>query len=99
MSVTPWGGLELSGITIAQAAGSHDVSMTHAPTVQQPAAAIESTPTNASAAGADAATVVPSPPVTAKDQLPGRGSKRAVAPEVRRVTVKNGDFMFLDQAG
>ena len=167
MSVTPWGGLELSGITIAQTlfveparpradpalarkdflqaktfqlrvrfvslfsrrlvikevslispsvvwpedaegkwrlpsaqtARSHDVSMTHAPTVRQPAAEIESAPTKASAAVTETATVAPSPPITAKDQLPGRGSRRAVAPEVRRVTVKNGDFMFLDETG
>src|SRR5262249_26235991 len=107
MSVTPWGGLELSGITIpqtssagpkyfleaktfrlrvrflslfsqrlvikvvslinprvvwpqdaegkwrlpsAQAARSHDVSITPAPTIPQPAAEIESVPTNASSA-------------------------------------------------
>src|SRR4051794_8444188 len=167
MSVTPWGGLELSGITIAQTsfveparpradpalarkdflqaktfqlrvrfvslfsrrlvikevslispsvvwpedaegkwrlpsaqtARSHDVSMTHAPTIRQPAAEIESAPSKASAAVTETATVAPSPPITAKDQLPGRGSRHAVAPEVRRVTVKNGDFMFLDETG
>jgi type II secretion system protein N len=167
MSVTPWGGLELSGITIAQTssvqparpradpalarkdflqaktfqlrvrfvslfsrrlvikevslispsvvwledaegkwrlpsaqtARSHDVSMTHAPTVRQPAAEIESAPTQASSAVTETATVAPSPPITVKDQVAGRRSRRAVAPEVRRVTVKNGDFIFLDQTG
>jgi hypothetical protein len=156
MSVTPWGGLELSGITIpqtssvgpkhfleaktfrlrvrflslfsrrlvikevslinpsivwpqdaegkwrlpnAQAARSHDVSITQAPTISQPAAEIESVPSNASSAVTATATVASSTAVTAKDQLPRREPRRAVAPEVRRVSVKNGDFTFLDQAG
>lgn len=154
MSVTPWGGLELSGITIpqtssvspkhflqaktfrlrvrflslfsqrlvikevslinpsvvwpqdgegkwrlpsAQAAGSHDVSITQGPTIPQPAAEIESVPTNASSAVSATATVASSTAVTAKDQR--REPRRTVAPEVRRVSVKNGDFTFLDQAG
>src|SRR5437016_7277748 len=156
MSVTPWGGLELSGITIpqtssvgpkdflqaktfrlrvhflslfsqrlvikevslinprvvwpqdvqgkwrlpsAQAAQSHDVSITQASTTSQAAAETEFVPTNASSAVTATATVGASPQVTVKDQLPGRESRAAVAPEVRRVSVKNGDFTFLDQAG
>jgi type II secretion system protein N len=156
MSVTPWGGLELSGITIpqtssvgpkyfleartfrlrvrflslfsrrlvikvvslinprvvwpqdaegkwrlpsAQAARSHDVSITQAPTIPQPAAEIESVPTDASSAVPSATTIASSTAVTAKDQLPRRKSREVVAPEVRRVSVKNGDFTFLDEAG
>jgi AsmA-like protein len=156
ISVTPWGGLELSGITIpqtasvgpnhfleaktfrlrvrflslvsqrlvikevslinprvvwpqdpegkwrlpsAQAAQSHDGSIAEAPTISQPAAEIESDSTNASSAVAATATVASPPALTAKDQLPQREPRRAVSPEVRRVSVKNGDFTFLDEAG
>src|SRR5947209_9307033 len=142
MSVTPWGGLELSGITIpqtssevgpkhfleaktfrlrvhflslfsqrlvikevslinprvvwpqdvqgkwrlpsAQAAQSHDVSITQASTTSQAAAETEFVPTNASSAVTATATVGASPYVTVKDQLPGRESRAAVAPEFRR---------------
>src|SRR5206468_4075100 len=41
----------------------------------------------------------PSQQVTINDQPPRREARPAVAPEVRRVSVKNGDFTFLDQAG
>jgi AsmA-like C-terminal region/AsmA family len=156
VSVTPWGGLELSDITIpqissvsakhflqaktfrlrvrflslfsqrfvitdvslinptvvwpqdaegkwrlpsAQAARSHDFSITQAPTIPQPPAEIESVPTDASSALAATATVASSPAVTAKDQLPRREPRQAVAPEVRRVSVKNGDFIFLNETG
>ena len=34
-----------------------------------------------------------------KEKSTGRARKMAVAPEVRRVTVKDGDFSFLDQTG
>ena len=155
MSVTPWGGLELSGITIAQtasvgpkhfleaktfrlrvrflslfsrrlvikevslinptvvwpqdaegkwrlpsaqAARSHDISITQVPTPSQPPAEIEILQTNASSAGT-AAAIPSSPPVTVKDQPQGREPRPIVAPEVRRVSVENGDFTFLDQAG
>src|SRR5256885_11826508 len=137
MSVTPWGGLELSGITIpqtspvgpkcfleaktfrlrvrypslfsqrlvinvvslinprvvwpqdaegkwrlpsAQAARPHDVPIMHAPTIPQSAAEIEPVPTSASAVTA-AATVASSTAVMAKDQLPRREPRRAMAPE------------------
>src|SRR5437773_848182 len=156
MSVTPWGGLELSGITIpqtssvgpkyfleaktfrlrvrypslfsqrlvfnvvslinprvvwpqdaegkwrlpsAQAAQPQDVPITQAPTIPQSAAEIEPVPTSASSAVTAAATVASSTAVMAKDQLPRREPRRAVAPEVRRVSVKNGDFTFLDEDG
>ena len=156
MSVTPWGGLELSGITIpqtssvgpkyfleaktfrlrvrylslfsrrlvinvvslinprvvwpqdaegkwrlpnAQAAQPHDVPITHAPTFLQSAAEIEPVPTSASSAVTAAAPVASSTAVTARDQLSQREPRRAVAPEVRRVSVRNGDFTFLDEAG
>ena len=156
MSVTPWGGLELSGITIAQtsavdpkpfleartfrlrvsflslfshrlvikvvslirptvvwpqdaegkwrlpsaqAARSHDVSITQAPTPSRPPAEIKVLQTNASSTGTAAATVASSLQATVRDQLPGRQTRPLVAPEVRRVSVKNGDFSFLDQSG
>jgi AsmA-like C-terminal region/AsmA family len=156
MSVTPWGGLELSGITIAQtssvgpkpfleaktfrlrvrflslfstrlvikevslinpavvwpqdaegkwrlpsaqAARSHDASITQASTPSQVPAEIELPQANASSAGTAAATVPSSPQVTVNDQPPRRKARLAVAPEVRRVSVKNGDFTFVDQAG
>ena len=152
MSVTPWGGLELSGITIPQtssvgpkyfleaktfrlrvrylslfsrrlvinvvslinprvvwpqdaegkwrlpSAQPRDVPMAHAPTIPQ-SAAVEPVPTSASSAVAAAATVPSSTAVMAKDQLSPREPRRGVAPEVRRVSVKNGDFTFLDEAG
>jgi len=156
MSVTPWDGLELSGITIAQTASagpkhfleaktfrlrvrflslfsqrlvikevslinprvvwpqdaegkwrlpsaqtaqSHDASITQTPTPSRPPAEIEFVQTNATSAVTATATVASSPQVTVKDQLPGRERRTAVAPEVRRVSVKSGDFTFLDQAG
>ena len=170
MSVTPWGGLELSGITIPQtvSVGPKDflkartfrlrvrflslfsrrlvikeVSLV-APRVvwlqntegkwrlpNAPAARPHAPPTNHAAANSQAETgtevaktattpvvtkgapvvtnavpvvtnpagVPSSPKVTIKDEPPGREPKLAVAPEVRRVTVKDGDFTFLDQTG
>jgi len=156
MSVTPWGGLELSGITIpqtssvapkdfldaktfrlrvrypslfsrrlvinvvslinprvvwpqdaegkwrlpsAQAAQPHDVPITDAPTIPQSAAQIQPVPTSALSGATAAAAVASSPAVIARDQLARREPRRAVAPEVRRVSVRNGDFTFLDKAG
>ena len=55
--------------------------------------------TNSTAAVTNSATVPSSPKVTVKNETPGREPKLAVAPEVRRVTVKDGDFTFLDQKG
>jgi hypothetical protein len=157
MSVTPWGGLELSGITIPQtmpgeakdfleartfrlrvrflslfsrrliikevslvgpkvvwpqnAEGKwrlpdtrptrpHTVSTDQAsPTPQaEPEIALVQTNT-APAAVMNEASVPPTPKATVKDEPPGRGPKLAVAPEVQRVSVKNGDFTFLDQNG
>jgi AsmA-like C-terminal region/AsmA family len=170
MSVTPWGGLELSGITIpqtasvgpkhfleartfrlrvrflslfsqrlvikevslvsprvvwpqntegkwrlpnARAARAQTVSKNQAPANSQAetgkeAAETNTTPavtnttpavTNAAPAVTNAASVPSSPKATVKDEPPGREPKLAVAPEVRRVTVKDGDFTFLDQTG
>ena len=170
MSVTPWGGLELSGITIpqtvsvgpkdflkartfrlrvrflslfsrrlvikevslvaprvmwpqnkegkwrlpkARAARAQTVSTNQAPAHSQAEAGREVAETNTAPAvtnvmpavtnGAPAVTnpasVPSSPKVTVKDEPPGREPKLAVAPEVRRVTVKDGDFTFLDQTG
>lgn len=155
MSVTPWGGLELSGITIPQtvsvgpkhfleartfrlrirflslfsrrlvikevslvgprvvwpqntegkwrlpdrrAARAHTVSTNQAPVTSQAEAGIEFVETNTPAV-TNAASVPSSPKATAKDESPAREPKLAVAPEVRRVSVKDGDFTFLDQTG
>src|SRR5262249_21214154 len=78
---------------------SHDVSITQAPTIPQPPAEVESVLPDASSAITATATVASSPAVTAKDQLSRREPRQAVAPEVRRVSVKNGDFTFLDETG
>jgi AsmA-like protein len=153
MSVTPWGGLELSGITIPQAGsgGAKDflkartfrlrvrflslfgrrlvikeVSLVGPkivwpqnaegkwrlpdtrPPRQPPVSINQSSATpqtepgpvlvqaNTAPAVTNQATVPSAPKSTVKD-APGREPKLAVAPEVRRVTVKNGDFTFLDQ--
>ncbi len=155
MSVTPWGGLELSGITIPQtvsvgpkhfleartfqlrvrflslfsrrlvikevslvgprvvwpqntegkwrlpdtrAARAHTVSTNQAPVTSQAEAGIEFVETNTPAV-TNPTRVPSSPKVTVKDEPPGREPKLAVSPEVRRVTVKDGDFTFLDQTG
>ena len=157
MSVTPWGGLELSGITIpqtssevspthfleaktfrlrvrflslfsqrlvikevslinprvvwpqddqgkwrlpsAQKARSHAVSTKQVPAISQTPAGTEVVQTNTISA-ATVTTSVPSPPqVTVENQPAGREPTLTVAPEVRRVSVKNGDFTFLDQTG
>ena len=159
MSVTPWGGLELSGITIpqtvsvgpkhfleartfrlrvrflslfsrrlvikevslvaprvvwpqnaqgkwrlpnaraARAARAETVLANRAPAPPQAEPGIEIVQTKATAAVTTPATVPSSPKPTVKVEPPGREPKLAVAPEVRRVTVKNGDFAFLDQTG
>jgi len=155
MSVTPWGGLELSGITIPQtvsvgprnfleartfrlrvrflsllsqrvvikevsligprvvwpqntegkwllpstrAARSATVSTNQAPATSQPGAGAEFVQTNTAAATNSPS--VPSPPkVTVPNEPSAREPKLAVAPEVQRVTVRDGDFTFLDQTG
>jgi type II secretion system protein N len=156
MSVTPWDGLELSGITIPQTSPispkhfleaktfrlrvrflslfsqrlvikevslvnprvvwpqdaegkwrlpstesvrSHTVSTTQAPATVQTEQQMEFVQTN-TASAATLATSVPSSPHTAVTNQPaGREPKIAVAPEVQRVSVKKGDFTFLDQTG
>ncbi len=155
MSVTPWGGLELSGITIPQSikVGSKNfleartfrlrvrflslfsrrlvikevsliaprivwpqnregkwrlpdarstraekLSTNQAPASPSAEAGIEVAQTKVTAAVTNPATVRSSPKVTVKES-PRREAKLAVAPEVRRVTVKDGDFAFLDQTG
>ena len=156
MSVTPWGGLELSGITIpqtvpvgpkdflkartfrlrirflslfsqrlvikevslvapkvmwpqntegkwrlpnARAAREKTVSTNRAPATPQAEARIEVVQTNTTAAVTNSTPVPSLPKATIKDEPLGREAKLAVAPEVRRVTVKDGDFTFLDQTG
>jgi AsmA-like C-terminal region len=161
MSVTPWGGLELSGITIPQTlsggakdfleartfrlrvrflslfsrrlvikevslvgpkvvwpqntegkwrlpdtgvAPPHAVSTTpHTVSTNQTSPTPQTEPgitlvqTNTAPAVTNEASVPSAPKATVKDEPPGREPKLAVAPEVRRVSVKNGDFTFLDQ--
>jgi hypothetical protein len=155
MSVTPWGGLELSGITIPQTstgvspkyfleattfqlrvrflslfskrlvikevslinprvvwpqdeqgkwrlpstqkARSHAVATKQAvPQMTAGGGIVQANAISASMVGA----TVPSPPQMAvKNQPAGGELTLTVAPEVRRVSVKNGDFTFLDHAG
>ena len=164
MSVTPWGGLELSGITIPQtaSAGAKDfleartfrlrvrflslfsrrlvikevslvgpkvvwpqnaegkwrlpdtrVARPHtlstnptSPTPQtEPRIQLVQTntapavPTESAPAAPTQASVPSTPKPTVNAEPPGREPKLAVAPEVQRVSVKNGDFTFLDQNG
>ena len=156
MSVTPWGGLELSGITIpqtasvgpkhfleartfrlrirflslfsrrlvinevslvhprvvwpqdtegkwrlpnTQAARAETVSTNQPPTPSQAEAGTEFIPKNTIPPVMHVASAPSSQKMAVKDEPPGRAPKLAVAPEVRRVTVKDGDFSFLDQTG
>jgi hypothetical protein len=156
MSVTPWGGLELSGITIPQtvsvgpkdflqartfrlrvrflslfsrrlvikevslvrprvvwpqntegkwrlpntrAADARTVSTNQAPAPSQAEPGIEFVQTNTTPAVTHVASVPSSPKMAVKDEPRGREPKLAVAPEVRRVSVEDGDFTFLDQTG
>ena len=156
MSVTPWGGLELSGITIPQTvsigprnfleartfrlrvrflslfsprlvikevslvgprvvwpqneqgkwrlpdtrtAQPHVIATNQTPATPQPEGGVDVVQTNASLAMNSPASV-PSPPnMSVENESPAREPRLAVAPEVRRVTVKDGDFTFLDQTG
>jgi AsmA-like protein len=156
MSVTPWGGLELSGITIPQtvSVGPKDfleartfrlrirflslfsrrlvikevslvaprvvwpqnaqgkwrlpnvrgtrarpVANNQPPAPPQVQPAVESVPTNALPPVTNANRVLPSPKAVVKDESPERERSFGVAPEVRRVSVKDGEFAFLDQTG
>jgi hypothetical protein len=154
MSVTPWGGLELSGITIAQtspvgprhfleaktfrlrvrflslfsrrlvikevalidprvvwpqdAGGKWKLPSSHstktaAPTVPQPEGESESAQTSQKQSAPVVAitpATLPSPPQpTVIDQSPQEEPRLAMPPEVRRVSIKNGNFGFLDHAG
>jgi hypothetical protein len=154
MSVTPWGGLELSGITISQTvpvgpkdfleartfrlrirflslfsrrlvikdvsligprvvwpqnpegkwrlpgtrvARARTVPTNQASVPSQVEPAVESLPQNTTPAVTNAASVASSPKTPIRDE--SREPRLAVAPEVRRVSVKDGDFTFLDQTG
>ncbi len=154
MSVTPWGGLELSGITIAQTSAvgprhfleaktfrlrvrflslfsrrlvikevalinpnvvwPQDVGgkwklpssqriQTAAPTVSQPEVESESAQTSqtqaASAVAVTPANLPSPPPATVINQPPKQQPRLAMPPEVRRVSIRNGNFSFLDHAG
>ena len=156
MSVTPWGGLELSGITIAQTASvgpkhfldaktfrlrvrflslfsrrivikevalvnprvvwpqdaegkwrlpsaqkaqRHAGSTKQVPATSSGQATGEVVQTKTIAAPMAAATIQSAPQIPGQNRGPGPEPRLAVTPEVRRVSVKNGDFTFLDQAG
>lgn len=152
MSVTPWGGLELSGITIAQtlpvgprhfleaktfrlrvqflslfsrrlvikevalinpnivwpqdAEGkwklpNSRITQTTTPTVSQPEAeSAHASQTQTTPVVAITPANVPSPPpATVIAQPPKQETRLAMPPEVRRVSIKNGNFSFLDYAG
>jgi hypothetical protein len=153
MSVTPWGGLELSGITIAQtspvgpkhfleaktfrlrvrflslfsrrlvikevalinpnvvwpqdAEGKWKLprsreTKTAPPTVSQPAVengSAQNSQTKTTPIVAITPENLPSPiQGTVNDQLSKQESRLAMPPEVRRVSIKNGNFSFLDHA-
>jgi type II secretion system protein N len=154
MSVTPWGGLELSGITIGQSSpvgAKHfleaktfrlrirflslfsrrlvikEVALINpnivwpqdvegkwklprsrgtkkaVPTVSQPGVESESAQTSQTHTSPIVAVTpanLPSPvQATVNDQPPKQEPRLAMPPEVRRVTIKNGNFSFLDHAG
>ena len=157
MSVTPWGGLELSGITIPQTSAAspsnflaartfrlrvrflslfsrrlvikevslvnprvvwaqdaegkwrlprareHEtpaVSANQVPNIISESPA-ESEPVQATKSPALAATPIqlPSPPQLRVNKFPKQEPRLAVAPEVQRVSIKNGNFSFLDRRG
>jgi hypothetical protein len=80
-----------------QKAGSHAVATKQAvPQMTAGAGIVQANAISASIAGA---TVPPPPQMAVKNQPVGRELTLAVAPEVRRVSVKNGNFTFLDHAG
>jgi len=156
MSVTPWGGLELSGITIPQTMSGGPKDFLEARTFRlrvrflslfsrrlvikevslvgpkvvwpqntegkwrlpdtrgarpqtlstnQPSPTPQAEPkialvqANTAPAVTNEASAPSTPKATVKDEPTRREPKLAVAPEVQRVSVKNGDFTFLDQNG
>src|SRR6266496_2082912 len=157
MSVTPWGGLELSGITIAQTSSADPRPFLEAKTfrlrvrflslfsprlvikevllinpnvvwpqnaegkwrlpssqeVQSPAVSAQQAASVSQSQGenefvetkaAPVVTAAPATPLSASqvpvNSKPPRAEPRlAVAPEVRRLSVKDGNFSFLDHAG
>jgi type II secretion system protein N len=154
MSVTPWGGLELSGITIAQtspvgarhfleaktfrlrvrflslfsrrlvikevalvdpkivwpqdAEGKWKLPSSQRPRTARPtvspadvkAQVAQTSQAQTAAVARVTPANLPSPPqTTVNTKAPTQETRLAVPPEVRRVTIKNGNFSFLDQAG
>jgi AsmA-like C-terminal region len=154
MSVTPWGGLELSGITIPQTSSAGPKHFLEAKTFQlrvrflslfsrrlvikevsliepkviwpqntegkwrlpaEQKARLHAVPTKQTAAisqpepkgkfvqsnASSPVTLATSAPsrVSGNGEPRGREPRLTVAPEVRRVSVKDGDFTFLDHAG
>jgi hypothetical protein len=156
MSVTPWGGLELSGITIPQTSApslsnfleartfrlrvrflslfsrrlvikevslvnprvvwaqdaegkwrlprarereTPAVSANQAPNISGSPAENELAQPTESPALAATPIQLPSPPQLRVNKFPKQELRLAVAPEVQRVSIKNGNFSFLDRAG
>ena len=156
MSVTPWGGLELSGITIPQsvsvgpkdfleartfrlrirflslfsrrlvikevslvgprvvwpqntegkwrlpntrAVRAHSISTDQALQPSQAEPRVKVVPRDTTPLVTNAASAPSSPKMPVKEESSARKPKLAVAPEVRRVSVKDGYFTFLDQTG
>jgi hypothetical protein len=156
ISVTPWGGLELSGITIAQRSGassSHfleartfrlrvrflslfsrrlvikevslvnpnvvwlqnaegkwrlpwsreegtpDIPAPEAPSISE--SRTESEPTKPAGSPSPASSVarLPAAATPAVAKRPGRPTSMTVAPEVQRLNIKGGNFIFLDRSG
>ena len=146
ISVTPWGGLKLNGITIPQEPGSVGGDFLHAQTFQlrvqfwslfsdrlvirqvslikpevvwaqnsagkwrlptlpastpAPAAAAPDAQLPQASAGASAAGAAPSAPAAPRplpNDTNGAEASPAFIPEVRRVTLRDGHFTFLDAA-
>jgi hypothetical protein len=75
------------------------VSTNRTPSIPQPDRETGFVQTTSTAAVTNSATLPSLPKVPVKNRPAEREPKLAVAPEVRRVTVKDGDFTFLDQTG
>src|SRR5262249_59354884 len=78
---------------------AHAVPTNQTPAPSQTEPGVASVPTNTTPAVTSAASVPPLPKMVVKDDSPERERSLTVAPEVRRVSVKDGDFTFLDQTG
>jgi hypothetical protein len=80
-------------------ARAETVSTNRTPSIPQADGETGFVQTTSTAAVTNSATRPSLPKVRVKNRPAEREPKLAVAPEVRRVTVKDGDFTFLDQTG